>query len=403
MQFSERILKVKPSPTLAITALAAKLKSEGVDVIGFGSGEPDFDTPKSIKEAAIRAIESGKTKYTDVGGIPQLKEAIVNKFKKDNNLTYTASEVTVNCGGKHSFFNLMAVLLNKGDEVIIPAPYWVSYPPMVSLADGEPVIVTTTVENNYKMTPEQLKNALSDRTRAIVFNSPSNPTGALYTREEYLALAEVIKGRDILIISDDIYEGIIFDNMKFSNWAMISDEFKKNTVILNGVSKTYSMTGWRIGYVAADASIIKKMEVYQSQQTSNPCTISQWASVEALNGNQSFLKEMVDAFSRRRKLITDGMNSIPGIKAVFPDGAFYTYPDVRGVQSLPGWEKASAKYDQPDIGSKVTAFLLEEAKIAVVPGIAFGTEENIRLSFATSDENIRKGLERMAEAVNKLV
>lgn len=403
MQFSERILKVKPSPTLAITALAAKLKSQGVDVIGFGSGEPDFDTPKHIKEAAIRAIESGKTKYTPVGGVPQMKEAIINKFKRDNNLDYSASEVTINCGGKHSFFNLMQVILNKDDEVIVPAPYWVSYPSMVTLADGKPVIVDTSQENNYKLTPAQLKNAVTDKTKAIVINSPSNPTGALYSKEEYIALAEVIKDKDIYFISDDIYEGIIYDNEKFINTAMISSELKEKTIILNGVSKNYAMTGWRLGYVAAKSTIIKKMEVFQSQQTSNPCTISQWASIEALNGDQSVVQEMVKAFDRRRHLITNGLNEIPGITATLPDGAFYTFPNIEGIKNLPGWSKIAESMESDSFTSQFTSYLLEEAKVAVVPGVAFGTEKNIRLSFATSDENISKGIERIKEAVNKLV
>lgn len=403
MQFSERILKVKPSPTMAITALAAKLKSQGVDVIGFGSGEPDFDTPRSIKEAAIRAIESGKTKYTPVGGVPQLKEAISEKFKRDNNLDYSTSEITTNCGGKHSFFNLIHVLCGKGDEVIIPAPYWVSYPSMVTLAEAEPVIVNTTLENDFKMTPQQLKNAVTDRTKAIVINSPSNPTGSLYTKNEYLELIEIVKDKDIIFISDDIYEGIIYDNAKFCNIAMISDELKKKTIVLNGVSKAYSMTGWRIGYTAGDAEIIKKMEVYQSQQTSNPCTISQWAAIEALTGDQSVVDEMILAFDRRRKVITEGLNNITGIKAALPAGAFYTFPDISGIKDLPGWEKASASIDGDDISSKVTSFLLEDAKVAVVPGIAFGAGNNVRLSFATSDENIEKGLERINESIKKLL
>lgn len=402
MQFSDRILKIKPSPTLAITALAGKLKAQGIDVIGFGSGEPDFDTPKHIKDAAIRAIESGKTKYTPVGGVPQMKQAIIDKFKRDNNLNYSPSEVTINCGGKHSFFNLMQVILNPDDEVIVPAPYWVSYPSMVQLAEGKPVIVATKQENNYKITPEQLKNAITDKTKAIVINSPSNPTGALYSKQEYIALAEVIKDKEIYFISDDIYEGIIYDGAEFINTAMISDELKQKTIILNGVSKNYAMTGWRIGYVAAKETIIKKMEVFQSQQTSNPCSISQWASIEALNGDQSVVGEMVKAFDRRRHLITDGLNSIEGISANLPDGAFYAFPNIEGIKNLPKWKEIADNSDSDSFTSQFTSYLLEEAKVAVVPGVAFGTEENIRLSFATSDENISKGIDRIKAAVDKL-
>jgi len=404
MQFSDRILQIKPSPTLAITAVANAMKAKGIDVIGFGSGEPDFDTPRSIKDAAIRAIESGKTKYTPVGGVPELKQAIAEKFRRDNNLEYSPGEITVNCGGKHSFYNLMQILLNEGDEVIVPAPYWVSYPSMISLAEGTPVILYTKEENGFKITPEELKKHITPKTRAIVINSPSNPTGATYSKQELTVIADILLEKNILVISDDIYESILYDGAEFTNIACLSEEHRKNTIVLNGVSKTYSMTGWRIGYMAGNADIIKKIEIIQSQSTSNPTSISQWASIEAITGDQSVIQEMVDAFTRRRQLIVDGLNSIPGISCMNPEGAFYAFPNVSGVYSLPGWKDVEAKYaDKPNNSHRITTYLLEEAKVAVVPGAEFGSDDNVRMSFATSDENISKGLERIKEAVQKLL
>ena len=402
MKFSNRILKVKPSPTLEVTALANALKAQGVDVIGFGSGEPDFDTPSFIKEAAIRAIEAGKTKYTPAGGIPELKKAVVQKFKKDNSLEYKPGEVTINCGGKHSFYNLMQVVLNRGDEVISPAPYWVSYPPMVLLADGNPVIVETTEESGFKMLPEQLKAAINDKTRAIVINSPSNPTGAAYTKSEIEKLAQVIGDRDIILVSDDMYEAIIYDGFVFFNIANVSAEMKKKTIVMNGVSKTYSMTGWRIGYMAGDASIIEQIETLQSHSTSNPTSISQWAAVEALSGDQSVVADMVAAFERRRNIIVRSLNGVPGFSCINPNGAFYAFPGVKKVYSMKGWAGIEKKYQSEFKSSKLSSYLLEEAKVAVVPGIAFGTDDNIRLSFATSDENIIEGVKRINSAIQKL-
>ena len=402
MKFAERIMQIKPSPTLEINAMANALKAKGVNVIGFGTGEPDFDTPAHIKAAAIRAIETGKTKYTDVGGIADLKKAIVQKFKRDNDLEYSTSEVIVNCGGKHSFYQLMQVLLDPGDEVIVPAPYWVSYPPMVSLADGVPVIIQAEEKNNFKITPKQLADAITPKTRAVVIGSPSNPTGSVYTAEELLALAAVVGDRDILWISDDMYESILYTKEKFVNMAMLSPELKAKTIVLNGVSKAYAMTGWRIGYMAGDEALIKKIDIIQGQSTSNPTSISQYAAVEALNGDQSVIGEMVKVFARRREIIVNGLNGIPGISCRFPDGAFYAYPNVSGITKLKGWAAVSEKYTSPYLSSKVTAYLLEEAKVAVVPGIGFGTDEHVRLSFATSDENIAEGVRRIKEAVEKL-
>ncbi|MBN1534888.1 MAG: pyridoxal phosphate-dependent aminotransferase [Spirochaetes bacterium] len=403
MKLSKRIQKVKPSATLALTALANKLKSQGVDVIGFGAGEPDFDTPVQIKNAAIQAIETGKTKYTPAGGIVELKQAITAKFRRDNGLEYKASEVTVNCGGKHSFYNLMQVILDEGDEVIIPAPYWVSYPPMVTLAEGVPVILQCSEENGFKLVPEQLKKAISSKTKAIVINSPSNPTGAAYSREELEALAGVLQGKDILIISDDIYESIVYDGRRFVNMANISDALKRMSIILNGVSKAYSMTGWRIGYMAGEESIIKAVETLQSQSTSNPTSISQWASVEALAGDQSVIGDMLSAFARRRKIIAEGLDAIPCVSCRKPDGAFYAFPCVSEVFNMRGWAEIAAKYKGEFNSPMLCSYLLDEAKVAVVPGIEFGNDNYLRLSFALSDDQITKGIVRIEEAIRKLL
>ncbi len=402
MKFSDRILKVKPSPTLAVTEMAAQLKSQGIDVLGFGSGEPDFDTPQHIKDAAIKAIEAGKTKYTPAGGLPQLKKAIIDKFLRDNKLDYRLSEIIVNCGGKHSFYNLMQVLLNNGDEVIIPSPYWVSFPAMVELAGGIPVILNTEAETNFKITPEQLKKSITRKTSAVVINSPSNPTGAAYTFDELKTLSEVILDAGILAISDDIYESIIYENYKFNNIANVSNDMFKKTIVLNGVSKTYAMTGWRIGYMAGNENIIKKVEILQGQSTSNPSSISQYAAIEALSGDQSAVSEMVKAFDRRRKLVVQGLNSIPGFNCYNPEGAFYVFPRVDEVYKFKGWEKIEEKYKDEYKSSSLCAYLLEEAKSAVVPGIGFGNDNYFRMSFATSDESLIEGIKRIREAIEKL-
>jgi aspartate aminotransferase len=403
MIFSQRILQIKPSATLEINALANELKAKGYDIIGFGAGEPDFDTPESIKKAGIKAIENGKTKYTPAGGIDELKEAIVKKFKRDNDLEYNKANVIVNCGGKHSFYNLMQVLLNENDEVIIPSPYWVSYPPMVLLAGGRPVIIHANEDNEFKITSDDIKNAITDKTRAIVINSPSNPTGAAYTKEELKNLAKLLVQYDILVISDDIYEALLYDNKKFYNIANIGEEIKKKTVVLNGVSKPYSMTGWRIGYMAGDENLIKKVDILQSQSTSNPTSISQWAALEALTGDQTVVREMAKVFERRRNLIVEKLNSIKGINCKISGGAFYAFPNISGVFKFNGWKSIIKKYDSKNNSSVLTSFLLEEAKVAVVPGVEFGSDNNIRLSFATSDENIINGIDRIKEAVEKLV
>lgn len=403
MIFSEKILKVKPSATLEINALANSLKAKGFDVIGFGVGEPDFDTPDFIKKAGIRAIESGKTKYTPAGGIDELKEAIINKFKNDNNLEYKKSNIIVNCGGKHSFYNLMQVLLNKDDEVIIPAPYWVSYPAMVLLAGGTPVILDSSEENNFKITPEDVKKTITNKTKAIVINSPSNPTGSTYSKEDLKALADLLINYDILIISDDMYEALLYDNNKFYNIANINEELKKRTLVLNGVSKAYSMTGWRIGYMAGDENIIKKVDILQSHSTSNPTSISQWAALEALTGDQSVISDMLNVFQKRRDLIVNKLNEIPGVSCKSPGGAFYAFPNVSGVYKSKGWQSVVKKYKSDYNSTIITSYLLEEAKVAVVPGIEFGADSNIRLSFATSDANIINGVGKMKEAIEKLL
>lgn len=401
MKLSRRIQLVKPSPTLALSAHAAALQAQGIDVVGFGSGEPDFDTPESIKEAAKKAIDAGKTKYTPAGGIKDLKEAVVEKFRRDNNLEYGVSEVTINCGGKHSFYNLMQVLLDEGDEVIIPAPFWVSYPPMTLLAGGKPVIIDCPEKEGFRLSPERLAGAITDRTRAVVINSPSNPTGAAYPRGDLEALAAVIGDRDIAVISDDIYESILYDGAVFSNMANVSGEMKRKTFVLNGVSKAYSMTGWRIGYMAGDAAVIKNVETLQSQSTSNPTSIAQWAALAALTGDQGVIEPMREAFTRRRKLITEGLNAVPGIACSLPDGAFYAFPRVSGIYGLKGWGDVAARYEGGS-SSRLCSYLIDEARVAVVPGIEFGSDDHIRLSFATSDANIVKGVERIGEAIAKL-
>ena len=403
MELAYRLKKIKPSATLAVTALANSLKAQGVDVIGFGSGEPDFDTPQPIKDAAIKALADGKTKYTPSGGIPELKKAIVQKFKRDNNLEYKVSEVTVNCGGKHSFYNLMQVLLNSGDEVIIPAPYWVSYPDIVLLADGTPVVIHTDELTNFKITPEMLKKHINKKTKAVIINSPSNPTGSMYTLDELKALGELLKNYDICIITDDIYESIVYNGKKFYNILNATPELKSKTMVLNGVSKTYSMTGWRIGYMAGDETIIKQVEMVQSQSVSNPTSIAQWAAVEAIMGNQSFIDEMLQAFTRRKEMIVNGLNEINGVECHNPDGAFYVFPNVKKIYQCNGFKHIIDNYKDDSLSSKLSSYLLEEARVAVVPGVAFGSDNNLRLSFATSDKSIIEGLKRIQEAIEKLV
>lgn len=389
-QIAERAKRIQPSPTLAITAKAAELKRQGIDVIGLGAGEPDFDTPEHIKIAAIEAIKAGHTKYTPVDGIPELKQAIADKFKRDNNLEYALDQIIVSVGGKQSCYNLAQALLNPGDEVIIPAPYWVSYPAFALLADAKPVIIEAGIEQRFKITAEQLEKAITDKTRLIYLNSPSNPSGMAYTYAELKALGEVLlKHPNIIVATDDMYEHILWSDEPFANIVNACPELYDRTVVLNGVSKAYSMTGWRIGYAAGPKNLIATMKKLQSQSTSNPCSIAQRAAVAALNGPQDCIQTMLQAFKVRHDFVVKGLNALPGVQCIDGDGTFYAFADIR--------EAMQAKGFKTDV--EFCAYLLEEAKVAVVPGSAFGSEGHFRLSFATSDKALEEALKRMAEVL----
>jgi aspartate aminotransferase len=396
LELSKRVQAIKPSPTLAVTARAAKLKAEGKDIIGLGAGEPDFDTPQHIKDAAIAAINRGFTKYTAVGGTPSLKQAVIAKFKRDNGLDYTAKQILVSCGGKQSFFNLALAVINPGDEVIIPAPYWVSYPDIVLIAEGKPVIVQAGIEQGFKMTPAQLEAAITSKTKMMVINSPSNPSGAVYTLADLQALGAVLrKHPQVLISTDDMYEHIALTDAKFVNILNACPDLYPRTMVLNGVSKSYAMTGWRIGYAGGPEHIITAMENVQSQSTSNPTSISQVAAEAALNGDQGCITPMLKAFRERHVFVVNALNKIPGVKCIMAGGAFYAFPDVR---------PAIAKLHQRGTIKAATdvalaEYLLESGGVAVVPGSAFGSEGYIRLSFATSMDNLQKALERLAKAL----
>jgi len=395
LELSNRVKNIKPSPTLAVSARAAQLKAEGKDIIGLGVGEPDFDTPEHIKAAGIAAISKGFTKYTAVGGTPSLKKAVIDKFKRENGLVYTARQILVSCGGKQSFYNLVQAVINPGDEVIIPAPYWVSYPDIVILADGKPVVVEAGIEQNFKLTPAQLAAAITPKTRMLVINSPSNPTGAIYSKDELAALGEVLRQHpQVLIASDDMYEHIRMDDAPFVNILSACPDLYDRTMVLNGVSKAYAMTGWRIGYCAGPAAIIAAMDNIQSQSTSNPTSISQVAAEAALNGDQACIQPMLAAFRERHRFVVDGLNAIPGVKCVDSGGAFYAFPDVRqAIAKLHGDGKLKEANDLA-----LTEYLLEHG-VAVVPGSAFGAEGYIRLSFATSMANLEAALERIGKAL----
>ena len=397
VKLSTRVQAIKPSPTLAVTARAARLKAEGRDIIGLGAGEPDFDTPQHIKDAAIEAIHNGFTKYTAVGGTPALKAAIIAKFRRDNDLEYNAKQILVSCGGKQSFFNLVLATIDEGDEVIVPAPYWVSYPDIVLIAGGKPVIVEAGIEQGFRITPEQLEAAITEKTKMFVINSPSNPSGAVYTKAELEALGEVLrKHPQILIATDDMYEHINLEGTKFVNILNACPDLYHRTMVLNGVSKAYSMTGWRIGYAAGPEAIVTAMENVQSQSTSNPTSISQIAAEAALNGDQGCIVPMLEAFRARHVRVVDGLNAIPGVKCLPAGGAFYAFADARGaIWSLHSEGKIS---DATDIA--FSEYLLEKAGVAVVPGSAFGLEGYMRLSFATSMENLDKAIERISNAVS---
>lgn len=390
MLLSKRAQSIKPSPTLAIDSKAKALKAQGVDIISFGTGEPDFDTPSNIKEAAKKAIDSGFTKYCPVAGTPDIKQAIIAKFKKDNNLEYKAEEIIVSCGAKHSLYNLFQAILGRGDELIVPAPYWVSYPDMAYLAEAKVKIVKTREEDGFRMKPEMLEKAVSKKTKALVMNSPSNPTGAAYTAEELKAIGDICVKHNVLIISDEIYEKLVFGGFKHVSIASLSPEIKQKTIVINGVSKSHAMTGWRIGYTAGSKEIIEAMTNMQSQSTSNPTSISLKAATEALNGPQDSVDHMRQEFEKRRDYIVGRLNAIKGVKCPTPQGAFYVFPNVK---------KAMKKLGIAD-DSKFAEFLLEKAKIAVVPGSAFGAPGYIRLSYATSMDNIKNGVDRLGSAVS---
>ncbi|MDO9101304.1 MAG: pyridoxal phosphate-dependent aminotransferase [Candidatus Nitrotoga sp.] len=395
MELSKRVQAIKPSPTLAVTARASKLKAEGKDIIGLGAGEPDFDTPQHIKDAAIAAINKGFTKYTAVGGTPSLKQAIIAKFKRDNGLDYTAKQILVSCGGKQSFFNLALALINPGDEIIIPAPYWVSYPDIVLIAEGKPVIVQTGIEQDFKMSAAQLAAAITTKTKIVVINSPSNPSGAVYSLEELQALGEVLrKHPQVLIATDDMYEHIALRDEKFVNILNACPDLYSRTMVLNGVSKSYAMTGWRIGYAAGPEHIITAMENVQSQSTSNPTSISQVAAEAALNGDQGCIAPMLKAFRDRHLYVVDALNKIPGVKCIMSGGAFYAFPDVRPVIAAL-YQKNIIK-EATDVA--LSEYLLEQAGVAIVPGSAFGSDGYIRLSFATSMENLKNAISRISKA-----
>lgn len=395
---SSKLSSVKPSATIAVTTKAKELRAMGKDVIGLGAGEPDFDTPDNIKQAAINAINNGKTKYTPVDGTPELKKAVCAKFKRENNINYSPSQISVGTGAKQVLYNAFMATLNEGDEVIIPTPYWVSYPEMVSLAGGTPVIVECTAKNGFKLQATDLEKAITPKTKWLVLNSPSNPSGAAYNHDEIKALTDIVlKHENVNILSDDIYEHVVYDNFKFATPSQVEPQLINRVLTLNGVSKAYAMTGWRIGYAAGDEKLIKAMAVIQSQSTSNPCSISQEAAIEALNGEQVFLKERADAFKKRRDFVVNALNNIDGISCNVPQGAFYLLPSC---QKLIGKSTPEGKKIQNDLD--FVSYLLEKALVAVVPGSAFGSEGFFRVSYATSDKILEEACERIKIACNKL-
>jgi aspartate aminotransferase len=388
---SNRVQAVKPSPTLAITARAAQMRTAGQDIIGLGAGEPDFDTPDHIKAAAVKAMDSGFTKYTAVDGTASLKKAIIAKFKNDNGLDYQPKQILVSCGGKQSSYNLTQAMINPDDEVIIPAPFWVSYPDMVLLADGVPVIIETTQAQHFKISPEQLRAAITDKTRLIFINSPSNPSGVAYSLEELKALGDVLADfPNIVIATDDMYEHILWNQGSFVNILNAHPEFYDRTVVMNGVSKAYSMTGWRIGYAAGPADLIEAMCTIQSQSTSNPTSISQYAAEAALTGDQSFINSMCVEFKKRHDYVVAELNSIDGVECFETDGTFYVFPNI---------EKLIARLDGINNDLEFSDYLIEKAGVALVPGSAFGSEGHIRISIATSMANLQNALERIKKAI----
>ncbi|WP_304650350.1 pyridoxal phosphate-dependent aminotransferase [Thalassolituus sp. C2-1] len=391
LQLSDRVQQIKPSPTLAVTNRAAELKAAGKDIIGLGAGEPDFDTPEHIKQAAVEAINNGFTKYTAVDGTPGLKKAIINKLQNDNGLSYEANQILVSCGGKQSFFNLALAYINPGDEVVIPAPYWVSYPDMVVIAGGVPVVIETDESTRFKITAEQLEASITDKTKLVVLNSPSNPSGVAYTADELKALGAVLKKHpQIMIATDDMYEYIWWADFAFENILTVCPELYDRTIVLNGVSKAYSMTGWRIGYAAGPAKLIGAMKKVQSQSTSNPTSISQVAAEAALNGGRDCVLPMVEAFKERHDYVVKTLNEIPGFSCIPADGAFYAFPNVKGAMDKAGID------NDVDFAEK----LLLEAGVALVPGSAFGSPGYMRLSFATSMKTLEDALSRIKKALS---
>ncbi len=388
---SRTLERVKPSPTMAITNKAREMKAAGFDVIGLGAGEPDFDTPDNIKSAAMDAIKRGETKYTAVDGIPELKQAISEKFARENGLDYKPNEITVGSGGKHVLYNALLATLDPGDEVIIPSPYWVSYPDIVLLAGAEPVVVQTTLDDGFKITPQALEQAITPKTKWFIFNSPSNPTGSAYTRDEIKALTDVLLRHErVLVLTDDIYEHLVYEGFAFATPAQVEPALKERTLTLNGVSKAYSMTGWRIGYAGGPAALIKAIGKLQSQSTSNPCSISQWAAVEALRGPQDFLKDWVKAFQERRDLVVSMLNQADGLTCPTPEGAFYVYPSCAGTIG-----KKTPKGDAIGSDADFATLLLQEEGVAVVHGEAFGLSPFFRVSYATGKDALEEACHRI--------
>ena len=400
-----RLNSIKPSPTLAITALANSLKEQGKDIVGFGAGEPDFDTPVHIKEACKLALDNGFTKYTAVQGVLSLREAICKKFQTENNLSYTPNQIIVGTGGKQVLYNLFMSVLNKGDEVIFSAPYWVSYYDMTLLAEGVPKVIQTTYEDKFKISPSALENAITEKTKIFLMNSPSNPTGCIYTFEELQALAKVLeKHPHVLIVTDDIYEKLIFDNCKFYNLAMISNELAERTVVVNGLSKAYAMTGWRLGYAASKiTSIIKAMETMQGQSTSNATSFAQKGAEAALLGPLDFLQNMNKAFTERRNYVVQKLNSYKGISTLVPEGAFYVFPSIKNFVEFPKFKDYQKSINEISASTAFSKLLLEKYLVAVVPGSAFGYENAFRISYATSMEQIKKGMERIEQCVTDII
>lgn len=397
MKLSKRVAKIQPSVTLAITNKAKQMKAQGIDVVGFGAGEPDFDTPDNIKAAAKKALDDGYTKYTPVPGSPELKDAIIAKLKRDNGLEYRRENIIVSVGAKHSIYNAAQAFLEEGDEVVIPAPYWVSYPDITLLAGATPVIVEAKQATGFKITAGQLQNAITPKTKLVVLNSPSNPTGAAYSKAELEELAHVIVKNDLAVLSDEIYEKLVYDGFRFVSIASLGEEIRKRTILVNGLSKSHSMTGWRIGYVAAGEDLVEAMSNIQSQSTSNPVSFCDKASIEALNGPQDFLREWVAEFDRRRRFMVERLDRMPGVKCLLPQGAFYVFPNFSGCygKKTPAGKPINGSADMAD-------YLLADHKVASVPGVAFGDDACQRLSYATSMKTIEKGIERIEQAVQAL-